>query len=303
MDATESNRRLARAGAIGFAVIAILCAGFAAFLASRIMQARGLEQERKLPVVVTTRAIGAAEPIPRDALKLASWPESNLPPGALSSIEGLYKDGRAPVAAAGIQAGEPIVRARLADPARGTAMAALVQPGYRAVAVKVDNAIARAGLLYPGASVDVVGTVRDSKTFVVSSRILVENVRVLSVEARTDVETYRPKAAAENGSSATSQERQDAVVTIEVTPEQSELVVLAEREGKVDLPLRNASDVAPVKTSGVTPSRLAAVGAAASAAHASSAATAEQREARRLRRRPDERARPQAPGIETYRAP
>ena len=42
------------------------------------------------------------------------------------------------------------------------------------------------------------------------------------------------------------------MVTIEVSPEQSELVILAEREGKVDLALRNATDVEPADTPGVT---------------------------------------------------
>jgi Flp pilus assembly protein CpaB len=133
-------------------------------------------------------------------------------------------------------------------------MAALVAPGMRAVAVKVDNAIARAGLLYPGARVDVLGTVRDPTSHETSSRLVVNNVRVLSVESQTDVETYTRRTQDPNApqSSTQAQSAHDAVVTIEVSPEQSELVVLAEREGKVDLALRNASDVVPAETTGVT---------------------------------------------------
>jgi pilus assembly protein CpaB len=306
MDATERNRRLAKGGAVGFAVIAVVCAGFAAYMTGRIMHARGLEQERKVPVVVAIAQIASAEPLHRELLKVAQWPESNVPPGAVSDLDSLFAGGKTPVAATGIQAGEPVVRARLADPSRGTAMAALVQPGYRGVAVKIDNAVARAGLLYPGAHVDLVSTIRNSQAFVVSTRVAVENLRVLSVEAHTDVESYRPRSSAEGGGGSGGQnnsERADAVVTVEVTPEQAELVILAAREGKVDLALRNGADVATVSTLGVTPAQLAATPPSQHAAHPGAPqAPAEHEALRKSRRKPlDEHART-GTEIETYHA-
>jgi pilus assembly protein CpaB len=261
--ATE-GKQAAKFGAMGFAILALTCAAFAAFVLSRMIVARGLDQEKKLPVVVTTRAISAGEPVTREALRVAVFVESNVPLGAIQDIEALFKDGKTKVAATGITAGEPLIASRLADAALGTAMAVRITSGYRGVAVKVDNSVARAGLLYPGARVDVVGTIRNSRSFVTSSRVTIENVRVLSVESRLDVETYKP-AGTENNGPGSQKSESDTVVTIEVTPEQAELVVLAEHEGKLDLMLRNATDSTPVATPGATPARIVSSPAMAAA--------------------------------------
>jgi pilus assembly protein CpaB len=253
---TSNQERAKRPGraAFGFALIALVCAGFAAFLMSRLLEARGFQQEKRVKVVVASRPIPAAEKLTEDALRVVEYPESSVPPGSFGEVAALLKDGQMPTAGTGILPGEPIVLGRLADPKHGTAMAALVTPGMRAVAVKVDNSIARAGLLYPGARVDVLGTVRDPTTHISSSRLVVNNVRVLSVESQTDIETYQKRTQDPNQpqSSTSAQSQHDAVVTIEVSPDQSELVILAEREGKVDLALRNATDAVPADTPGVT---------------------------------------------------
>jgi pilus assembly protein CpaB len=236
-------------GAFGFAFVALLCAGAAALVA--VQMTRGFKKEKKLPVVVAKRAISAAETITPEMVQVAMWPDKQVPEGALSSLKTLFAEGNKPVASTGILANEAIVTARLADPSKGTALAALVRPGYRAVAVKMENNVVRAGLLYPGAQVDVVGTLRTSAGGATASRILVVNVRVLAVEAHTDVETFKPKEHSKQRKSEAN--ARDAVVTVELTPEQAELVFLAERVGHVDLALRNGDDDLEVTTPGATP--------------------------------------------------
>jgi pilus assembly protein CpaB len=293
--ATSDNKASGKFGAAGFGILALSCAAFAAFLVKQMIQARGLEREKTLPVVVTTRAISAGEPLSRDALRVAIYLESNVPAGAVREIEPLFKDGKPRIAATGITAGEPLIASRLADAALGTAMAARVQSGYRGVPVKVDNAVARAGLLYPGARVDVVGTMRN-KSYIPSSRVAIQNVRVLSVEARIDVETAKPKDEGGGGMGGNA-EKSDTVVTIEVTPEQAELVILAAREGKVDLMLRNATDGDDITTPGATPNRLLAAGSSAAAP-----AENEEQPRRRAAGRAAAKAAPAAQKIETFHA-
>jgi pilus assembly protein CpaB len=294
----------AKLGVYGFGIVALVCAGSAAYLVSRLVEARGMKQEQRLPVVVTTRDISAGETITREALRVASYPESNVPAGAVKDLESLFKSDKAPIAATGLLAGEPLMAVRLADPALGTAIAARVQPGFRAVAVKVDNSVARAGLLYPGARVDVVGTVRVNKTYESYTRISVENVKVLSVESRTDVETYQPKRVEGDGREQTASERQDTVVTIELTPRQAEMVKLAEREGKVDLALRNASDTAEAQTTGISPTKLAQTGAQSAAAPSEPGKRSVRRaEIKRVAGSREESVKVERqPEIETYRA-
>jgi pilus assembly protein CpaB len=262
----------AKFGALGFGLIAAACAVFAGFIVYSFITSSSLKEEKSLKVLVITTDLNAGDELKKDMVKTVERPESQVPEKAARSLDQVFKDGKKRVAATGILAGEYLFEARLADPDRGTAMAALVQHGYRAVPVKVDGAVARSGLVHPGAFVDIVGTIRDPKTFVSVTRLAVENVRVLSVEAATDVETYKSAEKKKDGDgvggapSNTNNAPQDAVMTIEVTPEQMEVVLLAQREGKVDVALRNAADKESVPTKGATPQRLIGVSAQARSA-------------------------------------
>lgn len=240
-----------KVGALGFAAIALGCAAFAAYLVGDLLRSKGLTGERVRSIVVARRPLPAAQPFSREDVELRSWPESSVPEGAFTDVEAIFAAGKAPVPAAGILAGEPVVASRLAATSNGTGLAALVQPGFRAVAVKVDDSIARAGLVYPGVRVDVMATIRDPEGRGPSTRIAVENVRVLAVESRADVETQRPKEEQDRqmGQSGIT----NTVVTLEVRPHEAEVVALAQREGSVDLAVRNAADQAPVDTHGATP--------------------------------------------------
>lgn len=252
MSLNDTRPRAARFGALGFAAVAFGCAAFAAFLVGKLLQHKGYTGERTRPVVVAKRAIAAAEPLTKDVLEVMNWPEASVQPGSVGDIAKLFESGKTLIPTTGIQKGEPIVPSRLASAAAGTGLAALVEPGFRAVAVRVDAAVGRAKLVYPGAHVDVLSTIR-SRGFDTSTRIVVENVRVLAVEADTDVvNRKRSKDDKENNSG------DETVVTLEVTPQDAEVLGLTSREGKLDLALRNAADRTPVATRGVTPAALAA---------------------------------------------
>ncbi|MBX7101769.1 MAG: Flp pilus assembly protein CpaB [Myxococcaceae bacterium] len=255
--AEETKLKAAKWGTVGFGLIALSCAAIAGWVVFQLIQASSAREEKLVPVVVTLRDIQAAEKVTRDALQVVQMPKSLAPKAALGDIEPLFKNGKTPVASTGILAGEALFEARLADASRGTAMAALVTPGFRGVPVKVDNAVARSGLLYPGARVDVVGTIKNPQTYVATTRLVLENARVLAVEAATDVETYKtPGKKAEGDGLSSSAPPLDAVVTLEVTPDQMEVVLLAQREGRLDLALRNGSDSESVATKGATAARL-----------------------------------------------
>jgi Flp pilus assembly protein CpaB len=195
-----------------------------------------------------------------------------------------------------------------------------VREGYRAVAVKVDDAVGRAHLVYPGASVDVIATIRDPQGRGPSTRIAVSDVRVLAVEADTDVQTRTGRQRDPGlGENANKQQLNNTIVTLEVTPEDAEIVSLAEREGRIDLALRNGSDRKPVETKGAIPLMFSAFApdvsidappAAAAAAAAAGARPSTSHsgkielravDSRREHRENPDRA-PNGSGIETYRA-
>src|SRR5262249_42903373 len=154
-----------------------------------------------------------------------------------AEADALFATNKAPVPTSAILQGEPVVPAKIASATQGTALATLVRDGYRAVAVKVDDAVGRSGLVYPGAFVDVMATVRDPNGRGPSTRIAVSDVRVLAVEAETDVSTRRPRKQEEGTGVVEGAQKniyQGTVVTLEVVPSDAEIVSLAEREGKVD---------------------------------------------------------------------
>jgi Flp pilus assembly protein CpaB len=88
-----------------------------------------------------------------------------------------------------------------------------------------------------------------------SSRIAVQRARILSVGLDTDVATRRP--AAEPGALDRAGER-GAYVTLEVAPDEAEVLAVARSEGRLDLVLRNATDDAVVATAGATLRRVSA---------------------------------------------
>jgi len=221
-------------GTIGFLVAALICAGFTTYLVAMLLRDKGLRREPTAMVLVASRDVRAGTKLTKADVRVIEIVAAQVPPGAVTAMSELFGDKKpAPLAATGMVTGDFIMRSRLVDSANGTAMAARLEPGFRAIAVTVDNAIARSRLVYPGARVDLVGTFRDNLASF--SRVLVENVRVLSLEDQTDVETTR-------NSDQKGDRSNNAVVTVEVSPEQAEVVALAAREGKLDVVLRNAND-------------------------------------------------------------
>src|SRR5262249_42660382 len=157
----------------------------------------------------------------------------------------------------------------------GPGLAGLVSPRRRAVSVQIDRELASSHLVYPGANVDVIGTLRSTTGAVVSSRIVIQDVHVLGVGSYADVEAVRRGASRSESQGTTG--REDSayeVVTLEVSPEDAERLSLVSREGKIDLALRNAADHEPSKTAGANNQQLLGGGHKASAAEGDGDASA-----------------------------
>jgi pilus assembly protein CpaB len=306
---TSPRTRATQVGGLAFVAVALLCAAFAAFLVNRMITAKGYTGDRVRPVVVAKTALPAAKPITPNDVHVVNWPEKSIPPGVVSTAKALFGDNKLLIPTTAILEGEPIVPSRLATQAQGTGLAAVVREGYRAVAVKTDDAVGRAKLVYPGAYVDVIATIRDQAGRGPSSRIAVSDVKVLAVEAETDVAT-RPRQTAEGGpdgpgATNTRSPLTGTVVTLEVTPEDAEVLALVARSGTVDLALRNGSDRKPVETRGAIPLMFSAFApdVAVEAGEAAPGAGASGPRLRAVDSRRDRRDNPdRGPEIETYRA-
>jgi pilus assembly protein CpaB len=146
------------------------------------------------------------------------------------------------VARSGIKAGEPILRGNVVKPQDRGFLAAVLEPGMRAVAAPITNVTGIAGFVFPGDRVDLIltHTIRAGKEDDVGQRrasvTIVKNARVLALDQNaSDQPTSTPKVA--------------KVVTIEVDPKQAEVVTLALQIGTLSLSLRSiaiGSDGKPI---------------------------------------------------------
>lgn len=254
MPRSSVKTNASRYGALGFLAVALGCAALAAFAVGNTMKS-SYSGTRVSAVVVAKAELRAGQPIDKTMLEVREWPEDAVPAGSFATVEELIESTKGAAPTVGILPGEPVVAGRLSSSKSGTGVAGLVAPKMRAIAISVDAAAGYTGLLYPGAFVDVVATMRDPGGRGPSARIAVQHARVLSVGLDTDVATRRI-ARNEDGLDKTAD--RGTFVTLEVSPEDAEILSVARTEGRIDLVLRNATDDAIVETQGARPEQFSA---------------------------------------------
>lgn len=241
--------RAARAGAIGFTVLALALTALTAFLLSRVFGEGKYATEPLEDVVVAARELPTAQIIREDDIKVVQWPKSTIPDSAIRNRDKILgPNPRVPVVT--ILPGEAIVEQRLASPEAGTGMASRVPQDMRGFPIRVEAWIADARLVYPGAVVDVLATMSDPVERTPITLTVLQHLTVLAVNGHLDA---GGGARTGNGGDQNDRRSDGAVVTVLVTPGEAEVLALAAREGKLDLALRNANDNESVTTQGTNP--------------------------------------------------
>jgi pilus assembly protein CpaB len=169
-------------------------------------------------------------------LKWERYLKDSLPPGCFWTPEKV--EGR--VLVFPIKANEPVLESRLAPTSVETGgIAAIVEPGKRAIAVKGNKVIGLSGLIRPGNRVDVLVTLKEPGEKGEVTKLVLQSIPVLATGQELK----------EGGKGEASPVD---VYTLEVTPEEGEKLTLADAEGKLQLALRNATDTETVLTRGAT---------------------------------------------------
>ncbi|MFC3283390.1 Flp pilus assembly protein CpaB [Litchfieldella rifensis] len=207
--------------------VSLMMATGAALLAKNWMQDKTGERDTMsdmAQVVVATLQIPFGETVQASDIRLLELPPNAVPPGSFSDVDSVI--GR--VSNQVIYPGEIVLEGRVAEHLGGSALAAVLEQGKRAMSLRVDDVVGVAGFLLPGNRVDVVSTKREGNNRNVSSKTILRDIKVLAVDQ------------------IASQERDGPVivraVTVEVDPRQAEKLVEATQEGKVQLTLRNPLD-------------------------------------------------------------
>ncbi len=225
--------------------VGALVVGLAAtFSVYQLVIQRGTDADRDptVPVVVAVDEVREGIPLSATLVRVKRYPADAVPDGAFTGIDSVV--GR--VARVLIFPGEPVLEGKLAPVGAGAGLEVKISAGHRAMSIPVNDYAGIAGLIQPNSRVDVLVTLRpDQRRRDRTAKVFLQNLRVLSVgtELGRD-EKGKPISA--------------STVTVEVTPEQAELLAVAMNEGVLHLALRGFTDDDEVDTRGATPSHVLA---------------------------------------------
>ncbi|MEL6323320.1 MAG: Flp pilus assembly protein CpaB [Pseudomonadota bacterium] len=186
-----------------------------------------------VPVLVANQLIERGMVVTDDLFDVAEWPETHLPDDVvvdMSMLDG--PDGARPFSLGIIAPGEPLLAQKLSRNMPRETLAGVITPGYRAVAIQVDDATGVAGFVLPDHRVDVILSrefLASNGTSEFRAEPVVEDVRVLAVDQNFD-ETLEGAALART-------------VTVEVTSRQAQSVSAAADNGRLSLSLRAKEDI------------------------------------------------------------
>jgi pilus assembly protein CpaB len=189
--------------------------------------------EDKHEVLVADLDLPAGSFVKPQHLRWQRWPTDDVPETYV--LKGVRPDDEmiGAVVRSRIATGEPITDGAVVKPGDRGFLAAVLNPGMRAVSVPITPTSANSGLIFPGDRIDLILT----QTLLPSegeggarrvSETVLKNIRIIAmgVETGDDAETGKNNEKAKTA-------------TFEVTPAQAETVALLTELGKLSLSLRS----------------------------------------------------------------
>ncbi len=222
-------------------VIAFGAAVSAAMIAKRMTAPAQIETVEKtvgaVDVLVAAKVISLGDTLQRGDFKWQAWPRDAAADGYITRERNADAQSElsGAIARAPFLAGEPISDAKLVKANEGGVMAAILPSGMRAISTPISEASAAGGFILPNDRVDVVLSRKErgangNENFVTET--VLRNVRVLAVG--TEIEQKGDEKVAKG-----------KTATLELTPRQTEMLVLAQSRGDLSLALRSLSDASP----------------------------------------------------------
>lgn len=216
---------------------AVLCGLIGVMLVTRYLSSVQAFTKNLGNVVVAKKEIQLGEKITADHLGLAQIPNGAAPEGVFRKLDQVV--GRVAITPIGVR--EAVTELKLAPAGTGAGLSAVIPEGYRAMTVKVDDVVGVSGFIMPGSFVDVVAIIvppsEQTKQDPIS-KIVLQNIKVLASGPKIDSPDNQREPSKVNA------------VTLQVTPEQAEKLVLAANQAKLQLVMRNYGDQEASETTG-----------------------------------------------------
>jgi pilus assembly protein CpaB len=164
------------------------------------------------------------------------WPEGQLPAGAFAKIDDVLRDGKRIVLAA-IEPNEPVLSVKITGAGQRATLSALVQPGMKAVTIRVNDVDGVGGFVQPGDHVDVALTRQVDKENA-STQVVLQDVKVLAIDQVADQRQANPAVAKS--------------ATLEVDTVGAQKLGLAGSVGTLSLLLRKAGETSSERSPRIT---------------------------------------------------
>ncbi|WP_421761457.1 Flp pilus assembly protein CpaB [Devosia sp.] len=239
-------------------LVAVVAGGLAAYLATQTYTPAPAPVEVVAAPAVTVAApttqvlvakshIAVGEQLSADLLEWADWPDSALRPEYITVASAPDAMTEMSKSAARVQffAGEPIRAEKLGEAGKGL-LATLIDKGKRGVSVSVAAESAAGGFIVPDDRVDVVLTRATSMGQV--SDTIVHNVRVLGINAQVIGGNEVEGPVSDDAPAKAESFGKEAIATLELDPEQAEVMINSTAAGRLSLVLRPTLDVAETTT-------------------------------------------------------
>ena len=211
------------------ALVGLVVAGGSVYAARDYLEtqrtvASSSEQSALVQVVVASRDITFGQAIESQLLTSMAWPREAVPPGSYFDYAALLPEAGNPPRRAkrNIAQGELILISKVSDFGEKVTIVQTLGPNSRATAIRVSAETAVGGFVTPGDFVDVLLT--QGRNGELRTVTILQNIRVIGVDQQSDEESDSPQVS--------------RTVTVEVTPEESQRLALAQQAGTLTLTLR-----------------------------------------------------------------
>jgi len=198
-------------------------------------------QQRVVPPTIPTARVLVAKKdlivgtfVKREDLHWQLWPEESITPAFVTDSK-LLDAGKSDqkrltiddfvggVVRTPIAGGQPMVLGLVAKAGERGFLAAVLQPGMRAMSVPVSRTSGISGFILPGDHVDILWDVKKSKKGYPFTQTLFRDIRVIAIDQKTAATGATPAKT----------------LTLEFTPFQTEAMSLAQNMGGIEFTLRS----------------------------------------------------------------
>jgi pilus assembly protein CpaB len=213
---------------IGLALAVVLALFLSIFVYNEFRKAATSQPAVKMnQIVVAAQDIPLGTRLEPSKVKLIPYPAGDSVAGSFTRLEDVTN--RAVMT--NVSENELILENKLAPTEGGAGLQATIPEGMRAVSVSVNDVVAVAGFVVPGAKVDVLVTGSASGTGGSSlvTRTILQNVKVIAAGQKIEQDREgKPQTV--------------PVITLLVSPEDATKLTLGATQGKIQLSLRNMID-------------------------------------------------------------